>query len=101
MAVRGEKAEENCLWKKRSFLQLPSYSGRLWVASGGRMWSHGVTDGLVGLQIASGAVGGFKGSGVANWPWGVAGGLWGLQLTSGAMGDTNYKSNLYYKCPKF
>jgi hypothetical protein len=56
----------------------------------------GVTNGLVGLQIALEVLLASWGHG---WPWGVTDGLLGLQLTSGVAGDTNFMSS-FYKCPK-
>jgi hypothetical protein len=51
---------------------------------GGHMWPRGVSDSLVGLQMASGVASGLVGSRVA---MGVASGLNGSQWTSGVAGD--------------
>jgi hypothetical protein len=66
-------------------------SGRSHVASRGCGWpcgsgvALGVTDGLVGLQMASGAAGGLVGSWVA---------IRGRRCPLGVPEDTNYRSNL-------
>jgi hypothetical protein len=113
--ARSNYARSDCLQKKiKSFLQPPSCSGGLDVAPGaacglgqlrgitgclgGHMWPWGVavglwksgvalgiTDDLVGLQMASGAAGGLVGSWVAmggpGWPLEVAVDLGRLRMT--------------------